>query len=132
MDAIARDLLGFAASMLNYPLPDDLPEIRIEPDLECAGKITWTIFRTVIELKRWNDLMDQSVLLHELVHYMQRLNDMPLDYDGIDEAEVEAITVQLRWLESKGIDPRTAISSKALLHMSKSEEFAKLEWLDDQ
>lgn len=122
MDAIARELLSFAASHLQKPIPD-LPIIQIEPDLEDLGRIEWGM-RTRIKLKYWRDgsAFDRSVFVHEAVHHIQHLNDMEL-------SEVEAITVQLRWLQSKGEDARTALSYAAIHKMTNDPQFSKLEWL---
>ena len=122
MDAIARDLMGFAASHLQKPIPD-LPIIQIEPDCEGLGRIEWGL-RTRIKLKYWRDgnAFDRSVFVHEAVHHIQHLNDM-------DKSEVEAITVQCLYLKSQGIDPRTELSFEQVLGMTGDKEFAKLEWL---
>ena len=129
MEAIVRSLMGFAASHLQKPIPD-LPIIQIEPDCEYLGRIEWGL-RTRIKLKYWRDgnAFDRSVLLHEICHAIQRFNDMPMQYDGIDEAEIEAITVQCRYLQSQGLDPRTALSEAQIFQMTRDKEFSKLEWL---
>lgn len=121
----AAQLLRYASSILGYPYPDDLPEIRLEPDLECHGifRRSW-LHPPVISLRDWREgnLEDRATLAHELAHWTQHVN-------GVELNEVEAITVECRWLQSKGQDPRDYMSQASVLHMSKSEEFAKLEWL---
>ena len=121
----AQELLRYASSMLGYPYPDDLPEIRLEPDLECLGqfKRSW-LTSPVITIRHWrpDNAFDRSVLVHEICHHLQALNDMEL-------SEVEAVTTQCRFLQSQGIDPRTELSFEQVLDMTDDPQFAKLEWL---
>ncbi|CAN7495755.1 hypothetical protein LJR231_003477 [Phyllobacterium sp. LjRoot231] len=122
MDAIARSLLGFAASHLQKPIPD-LPIITIDPEAEYVGQIEWGL-RTRIKLRNWDDgnMFDRAVLVHELCHHIQWINDMDL-------SETEAITVECRYLQSQGVDPRTELSFEQVLGMTNDPTFAKLEWL---
>ena len=53
-----------------------------------------------------NDLNDRSALLHELVHYLQRLNDVKAACLAANEPQ--AYHLQLEWLREQGIqDPYT-------------------------
>lgn len=119
----ALALLQYATTYLNKPIPD-LPIITIDPDLTDLGRIEWGL-RTRIKLKNWRDgnAFDRSVFVHEATHHIQALNDMEL-------SEVEAVTVQLRYLQSVDADPRTALSFNHLLALTGNEEFSKLEWLN--
>lgn len=121
----AQQLLRYASSMLGYPYPEDLPEIRLEPDLECLGQFrrSW-LTSPVIAIRHWRDgnVFDRAVLIHELTHWLQAENDT-------DISEIDAVTVECRYLQSQGIDPRTELSFKQVLGMTNDETFAKLEWL---
>jgi hypothetical protein len=133
--SLAREMMGYAAELLKYRCPDDLPGIRVEPELECLGQIRWSWLRPpVIALRHWRDgnLGDQGVLVHEIVHHVQRCNDVDMHGNTFyiyDKTEVEAITVQCRWLQSKGENPRDHLSEAAVYKMTGDKEFAKLEWL---
>lgn len=68
-------------------------------------------------------MFDRSVLVHELVHYIQQFNGMP-------SCEKQAITAQCRWLHSLGEDPRKHISFNTILNLTGDETFAQLDWLE--
>lgn len=131
----ARVLMQFAADLLGYKCPDDLPEIKVEPDLECMGQIRWSWLRApVIVLRHWRDgnPFDQSVLVHELTHHVQRENGVDMHGNTFyiyDKTEVEAITAQCRWLQSKGENPRDHLSEASVFKMTGDKEFSRLEWL---
>jgi hypothetical protein len=132
---LARELMVYAADLLKYRCPDDLPEIRVEPELECLGQIRWSWLRPpVISLRHWRDgnLKDQSVLVHELVHHIQRENGVDMTdnvFYQYDKTEVEAVTAQCRWLQSNGANPRDHLSKASVFKMTGDREFAKLKWL---
>lgn len=111
--------------MLGYPYPDDLPEIRLEADLECHGifRRSW-LHAPVISLRDWREgnLEDRATLAHELAHFLQHVN-------GVELNEVEAITVECRYLQFKGQDPRDYMSEASVMKMTNDETFSKLEWL---
>jgi hypothetical protein len=52
----------------------------------------------------WNehDLMDQSELLHELVHHVQSANNVPAACPAVHEGQ--AIALQVEWLREQGVD----------------------------
>lgn len=132
---LAREMMVYAADLLKYECPDDLPDIKVEPDLECAWQIRWSWLRApVIALRHWRDgnLKDQSVLVHELAHHVQHCNDVEMtgnNFYQYDKTEIEAITAQCRWLQLKGENPRDHLSEAAVFKMTGDKEFARLEWL---
>jgi hypothetical protein len=134
----AREMMVYAADLLGYECPDDLPEIRVETDLECLGQIRWSWLRApLIALRQLRDgnLFDQSVLVHELVHHIQRCNDVEItgnNFYHFDPTEVEAITVQCLWLLSVGENPRDHLSEAAIYKMTGDQEFAQLRWLKEK
>lgn len=78
---LARGMMIYVADLLKFPCPNDLPEIRAEPDLECLGQIRWPLLQgPVIALRHWREgsLKDQSVLVHELVHWIQHCNGVEM------------------------------------------------------
>lgn len=132
---LARGMMVYAADLLNYRSPNDLPEIRIEPDLDCLGQIRWPFLqRPVIALRRWREgnLKDQSVLVHELVHWIQHCNGVEMkgnNFYQFDQTEVEAITAQCRWLQSKGENPKDHLSEASVYKMTGDADFSRLGWL---
>jgi hypothetical protein len=123
---LARELMVYAANVLKYECPEDVPEIRIKPDLECHGLFQRYLFREpVIILRDWRDgnLEDQATLVHELTHWIQHRQGAAIGN------EVEAITVECRWLQSKGENPRDYMSETSVFKMTGDQEFARLEWL---
>lgn len=132
---LARELMVYAADLLKYECPDHLPEIRVEPDLECAGQIRWSWLRpTLIALRHWRDgnLKDQSILVHELVHHIQMHNGVEMrgnTFYQYDKTEIEAITAQCRWLQSKGENPKDHLSEASVFKMTGDKEFARMGWL---
>lgn len=59
--------------------------------------------RTIYLPHGWNsaDLLDNSILLHELVHHWQRMNGLKLSCPA--EFERQAIELQSKWLLEQGI-----------------------------
>lgn len=135
MDDLAWELMLFAADHLKYERPKTIPPIKIVPDADYLGRIEWGWFTTVIKLKRWREgnLFDQSVLLHEIVHHVQEFNGVAMTgnvFEGRDETEIEALTVQCRWLKSAGEDPREHISERTIFRLTGDLTFASLNWLE--
>lgn len=133
---LAREMMVYAADLLKYRCPDDLPEIRIEPDLECLGILRRTSYLRppVVALRHWREgnPFDQAVLAHELVHWIQRENGVEMttnDFYTLDHTEIEAVTVECRWLQSKGENPRDHLSEAAIYKMTGDKEFTRLAWL---
>jgi hypothetical protein len=128
-------MMAFGAELLKYQCPNDLPDIRIELNLECLGQVRWSLLRpTIIALRQCRDgnLFDQSVLVHELVHHIQRCNDVEMkgnNFYQFDPTEVEAITVQCRWRQSVGENSADHLSEKSIFKMTGDIEFASLRWL---
>ncbi len=49
-----------------------------------------------------DDVLDQSILVHELVHHLQMENHIQLECWG--RYEVQAYELQIRWLRARGIE----------------------------
>lgn len=133
-DGLVLALMRFGADLLKYPCPTTIPPIKIVPDADYLGRIEWGWFTTVIKLKHWRtgNLFDQSVLLHELVHHCQEFNGVAMTgnvFEGRDETEIEALTVQCRWLKSVGEDPREYISQRTIFRLTGDADFARLNWM---
>jgi hypothetical protein len=135
-DDLAPALMRFAADLLKYECPEDRPEPRVEPDLECDGQIQWFMFAPpVITLRLWREgnLRDQAVLMHEMVHYIQSLNGVEMTgntFYQFDPIEIEAVRVQCMWLQSVGADCSDYPSEKAIFKMTGDRAFASLKWLE--
>lgn len=134
---LAREMMVYAADLLKYRCPDDLPEITVEPELVCSGIIRWSWLRAPsIALRNWREgnLSDQATLVHELTHWVQLSNGVEMtsnDFYKLDPTEIEAVTVECRWLQSKGENPRDHLSEAAVYKMTGDREFASLEWLGE-
>jgi hypothetical protein len=99
-----------------------LPQIRLDTEMEALGQFIRDI--KVVALKRWDgSIADQGVLVHELVHYIQQFNGVPM-------IEYEAITGQSLWLQSIGENQRDYISERTILQLTGDSEFSKLDWLE--
>lgn len=132
---LARKMMVYGADLLKYKCPDDLPEITVEPELLCSGLIRWSWLQAPsIALQNWREdnLGDQATLVHELVHWVQLSNGVEMtsnDFYKLDTTEIEAVTVECRWLQSKGANPKDYLSEGAVHKMTGDKEFARLEWL---
>jgi hypothetical protein len=113
--SLALQLLASIHSLSGYPTPTALPEIHQAPLAEirqrfCQGTCAAQAFYRPGEgiyideaFDLANDEFARSVLLHELVHHMQRVSGtfqkMPSACDRWYAAEREAYTIQNRYLE---------------------------------
>ena len=95
-EALVRRLMAFAADMLGYLCPEQLPQIEINPDLHCKGAWyrpeppCWP--NPLIELREWDGgAFWQGVMIHELVHHLQW-------FSGKSVTEGAAVAVQVSWL----------------------------------
>ncbi|HEX2753644.1 MAG TPA: hypothetical protein VHP34_11185, partial [Alphaproteobacteria bacterium] len=129
---LAREMMVDAADLLKYKCPDDLPEITVEPELLCSGLIRWSWLQPPsIALRNWRggNFGDQATLVHELVHWVQLSNGVEMksnDFYKFDPTEIEAVTVECRWLQSRGENPRDHLSESAVHKMTGDKEFARL------
>jgi hypothetical protein len=115
---LARNLLLFIASASQQPAPQTLPAIQVLPVAEiqrlvCEGPCTLKAFYTpergVIvsdQLDFAKNIMAQSILLHELVHYVQKSRGA-FDATGLDcgawyDQELEAYEIQNAYLRRFG------------------------------
>jgi len=109
-----------------YPAPDTLPEVRIVPETEiqqrlCGGRACrvkafyhpdWGVF-VADTLDVRNDPFDRSILLHELVHHLQKTTGK---FDGVPSAcnrrnaqELEAYEIQNRYLAEQRAHKRAFV-----------------------
>ncbi|NTS30685.1 hypothetical protein HQ945_05410 [Phyllobacterium sp. BT25] len=126
--------MHFSADLLEYTRPQFLPFIHIDPDMEACGRFS-VRWMPVITLKRWREgsRYDQCVMVHELVHHVQHSNGIPMNgnvFEGVNDLEIEAITVQVRWLKTVGENPRDHISYSTILTLTGDERFSSLDWLE--
>src|SRR5579859_2229020 len=114
--SLALQLLTSIHSLSGYPVTTALPEIHQAPVAEiqqrfCQGTCAVQAFYRPGEgiyidekFDLANDEFARSVLLHELVHHMQRVSGtfqrMPSACDRWYAAEGEAYTIQNRYLET--------------------------------
>ena len=121
LDALVLKLLTAISAIAGYPLPDRQPEIAFVPqsyleeracDRPCAvrgwfppGQVVYLDERLDPE----NDTWERSILVHELVHYLQQ-EEGSFTAAGSCEAwmkrEAEAYEVQYRWLVTQRVSPR--------------------------
>ena len=117
---IAQELAGLVAKLFitikvlaGYPVPDVPPEVRLVPRAELAAMVCAGRCRVigaylpaggillVDELDPVNDVRARSVLLHEMVHYLQDLHGRFADSRPCVRfllREREAYAVQNRYL----------------------------------
>ena len=114
--ALAVQLLASIHSLSGYPTPEVLPEIHQAPLAEirqrfCQGACAAQAFYRPGEgvyideaFDLANDEFAKSVLLHELVHHVQRVSGtfqkIPSECDRWYAAERDAYTIQNRYLEA--------------------------------
>lgn len=113
---VLASLLIFAQSATGYALPEDPPRIAFAPHAEleraaCSrpckiygwyprGKIIYLDDR----LDPVHEVRARSILLHELVHYMQQVHGAfsgGSECENWSRREREAYSVQARWLAEK-------------------------------
>lgn len=127
----AWELMFYAADLLGYLRPISLPELLIDPDMEALGQ-----FRpSEVTLKYWRagNRFDQCVLVHELTHHCQSYNGATMNgnvFEGVNHIEVDALTAQIKWLQSIGEDPRKLISRQTIFRLTGDAAFARMNWLE--
>jgi hypothetical protein len=112
---LAMELFAAIRLVSGYPVPEALPEIHRVPQSElqqrvCAGKRCavqafyhpeWGVF-VADSLDLQNDPFDRSILLHELVHHLQKttgkFNAVPGNCNRRTAQELEAYEIQNRYL----------------------------------
>ena len=119
MKALVAAMVGWIASVSDLPEPErppsvarvppgELAELARPPDsrLPHAGDTYVALYRprdrTVVLRADWSreSLRDRSILLHELVHHMQREAGRRYPCRGAREAHAYAL--QHRWLQARG------------------------------
>lgn len=129
---LARGMMFYAANLLGYRCPDNLPEIRIEPDLDCLRQIRWPFLqRPVTALRHWRagNLKDQCVLVHELVHWIQHCNGVEMTGNRAQRAINDDLRKLFHQLDSELwrclIDGRLA---RALLSRAARDQQLQQQW----
>lgn len=122
--ALALRLLLFCFEHLPYPLcPRAIPDIEIHPDLDAEGRIEFG-FLTTIKLRAWDgSAYWQSVLCHEVAHYLQAMNGC--DFSNPSATEREALVTQVAWLIKIRAPVEAYPSEKIITQLTGDGEFAK-------
>jgi hypothetical protein len=117
MNTLCTVLLSWAVTLSGYPHPGECPEVQVEDrkffvQNVCSGgpcrAVGWypSEGHTVYVHERLDldtNLVHKSILLHELVHYLQWLNGKPLETcEDFARAEREAYNVQRNFLVAHG------------------------------
>jgi hypothetical protein len=114
MPILVVELLQTINEISKYPFPTDLPNVAQVPHEElehhaCGGKCAVIKAAYVPEqgiyidnrLDPLNNVMDRSILLHELVHHVQALTGRYADLDECErrrQEEMEAFAIQNAYL----------------------------------
>jgi hypothetical protein len=118
MPVLVIDLLRAINKISKYPFPTDFPNVAqvSHEELErhaCGGKCAMVKAAYVPQqgiyvdskLDPLNDVMDRSILLHELVHHMQALSGRYADLEECarrHQEEMEAYAIQNAYLATVG------------------------------
>jgi hypothetical protein len=135
---LALQLLAAIHSISGYPLPDAAPAVRLASLSEmqaivCRGPCQVRGFYTRENGVVLNETLDlahdttaQSVLLHELVHYVQQLNGkfekLPDRCDRWFAREYEAYEIQNAYLRTRGSALR--FDTESVRHLCRKEDLA--------
>ena len=119
MDEILAIMMSWAVTLSGYPAPATMPTLRMVPhsflvENACRGQECrvqgWFPSGKIIyldeKLDPRNGLYDSSVLLHELVHYLQqesKVSDIHTSCNANVEAEREAYGAQREYLLRYGV-----------------------------
>ena len=73
--------------------------------------------RRILLRTHWDpaDVIDQSIIVHEIVHHAQKLSGRRLSCPSAGEAE--AYDLQAKWLNASGMDLKTAFGIDALTRL---------------
>lgn len=112
--ALLLSLMIWVAQQTGLPLPKEIPELNLVTEQELcteygAGKeecekIRAIYFDGIIMARTSLDptaLSDMSLLVHELVHYLQEVNGV--EYSCMGASEPLAYKTQVRWLLEAGV-----------------------------
>lgn len=130
MKELILTLLLYAANASGLPMVDTPPKVifrsectiirlaeqRPVSNAECqammqAGGYTYAVYdparRAVVLPRGWSrhNPFDRSILVHELVHYLQDVHGVMTADSECHEIEPPAYAVQFKWLRSQGIKP---------------------------
>lgn len=118
LGGILADLLIFAQSFTGYSIPSELPEIAFVPHVElqrsacdrpCEVYGWYPLGRTIYLDDRLDPIRDakaRSILLHELVHYLQNAHRAFNDQTECRNwalRERQAYRIQARWLAQQHV-----------------------------
>ena len=118
LGGILADLLIFALSLTGYSIPAELPEVAFVPHAElqrtacdrpCEVYGWYPLGPTIYLDDRLDPIRDaksRSILLHELVHYLQNAHGAFSDQTECRNwamRERQAYRIQARWLAKQGI-----------------------------
>ncbi|PWT71942.1 MAG: hypothetical protein C5B46_07560 [Proteobacteria bacterium] len=132
---LIAELLAAIHVLAGYPIPDAAPSVRLAPlsemqSLVCRGPCQVRGFYTQQHGVVVNEALDlthdaaaRSVLLHELVHYLQQLNKkfdrLPSRCGQWFARESEAYEIQNAYLREQGNATRFDIES--IRHLCRDE-----------
>lgn len=124
-------LMVWAASFTGLPVPDTMPTIHmttnqkifehVRPNQEYKEDSGFTVralydhdTSTIWLNENWNpdNLVDLSIMLHELIHHMQY--ESGNEYECHAAMEKEAYAAQIAWVEAAGEDPWKLLNMNAL------------------
>lgn len=119
MNDLYAAIMSWAVTLSGYVTPADMPDVTMVPhatlvEKACAGReckvLGWFPPGRVIylddRLKPGDDLYASSVLLHEMVHYLQqesRKYGTPYSCDSLITMEREAYAVQREYFVRYGV-----------------------------
>ncbi len=121
VEALVLKLLTAISTISGYPMPERVPEVAFVPQSELQERACtrpcdikgWFPPGQIVYLDERLDprtnIWEQSILLHELVHYLQQ-EEGAFTEDVTCEVwlkrEAEAYEVQYHWLVAQQVSPR--------------------------
>ncbi len=121
VEALVLQLLTAISSIAGYSLPERAPEVAFVPQSYLEARACsqpcdiqgWFPPGQVVYLDErldpQNDVWDRSILLHELVHYLQQEEGAFTETVTCEvwlKREAEAYEIQYRWLVAQQVSPR--------------------------
>jgi uncharacterized protein DUF6647 len=129
VDALVAALIAWIVGKtgLTAPEPPRIIQISIEQMAEMTGgtarpqAIYKAKERTIYLRPDWtpDNLLNKAILVHELVHHVQNMNNVPLPCERA--AEADAYHLELGWLREQGVnDPYAFLETNELAIMLRS------------
>jgi len=129
MDVLVAALMAWIVSKTGLTTPESprIIQVPIEQMIEIAGgtgrpqAIYKRKERTIYLRSDWtpDTLLNKAVLVHELVHYLQEMNNVAAPCERAHEAE--SYHLELAWLSEQGIDdPYSYLQTNELAIMLRS------------